>query len=176
MGVGAPANDTDADADATTAAAAQPLLRLLDVPGHGKLRHMVWEAVREETGLRGVIFVVDSAAGTTESSTAEAAALLRGVLRAVRARRRAVPVLLAATKQDLFSAVPAGLVGRGLERAVERGGGIAGVGEEEEEEEEEERGGFARMGVEVEVLGGFVGEHGEGLREWWEWMGGVLRS
>ncbi|KAI9692895.1 MAG: hypothetical protein M1822_004889 [Bathelium mastoideum] len=206
--------------DPTSAAPARFHLR--DTPGHGKLRHFSLAALQPNSSsnsssqqhgasnavqsLKGIIFVVDSAAlaspglGGAGGALTEAAEYLYDVLavlqrRHTRARTArdpaGVPVLVAANKMDLFTALPQSLVRTALEREVgkvreTRGKGLldSGVdmGTEGEEEDREWLGGgegefrFEMMEeceVSVKVVGGNV-LAGEGektdVEGWWEWI------
>jgi signal recognition particle receptor subunit beta len=155
--------------------------------------------------LKGVVFMLDAAAlgSDTDDGVAlrDAANYLHDVLLALQQRAAsgrssrhpsAIPVLVAANKSDLFTALPAALVKSQLEAELGRirksrskgllnsgvGGDEDGVeGSEEEEawlgEYGSEKFGFGQMRefeIEVEVLGGnTVGEQG-GVDKWWAWM------
>lgn len=99
-------------------------------------------------------------------------------------------MLVAANKQDLFTALPAQLVRKNLEREITkvrdtRAKGLldSGVGGDEDEEEREwlGEGGegafeFRQMeecGVEVQVVGGNVraeGDEAPHVQNWWAWV------
>jgi signal recognition particle receptor subunit beta len=105
-----------------------------------------------------------------------------------------IRVLVAANKQDLFTALPQGAVRERLEVEIERlrasrRRGLVTVGEEEGAEVDgedvlggdgEEKFSFGILqqeyGIEVDVLGGAVKgeEAGKGVRRWEEWVGGCL--
>jgi signal recognition particle receptor subunit beta len=105
-----------------------------------------------------------------------------------------IRVLVAANKQDLFTALPQGAVRERLEMEIERvrvsrRKGLVTVGEEEGAELEgedvlagdgEEKFSFETLeqefGIEVDVLGGAVRgeEAGKGVRRWEEWIGRCL--
>lgn len=139
--------------------------------------------------------MVDAAALAEESGLMDAAEYLHDVLLALQkgytgvGPSKAVPVLVAANKMDLFTALPANLVKRQLEQAISevrkgrakalRDGGAALSGGEDEVDEEKEwlgeggEGAFefgmvAESGVEVRVEGGSVVE---GVEGWWGWVG-----
>ncbi|KAI1175979.1 signal recognition particle receptor beta subunit [Nemania sp. FL0916] len=148
--------------------------------------------------LRGVIFVVDAAA--LDESIADAATYLYDVLLALQKRASAsqtsrsphsVPVLVAANKLDLFTALPASLVRSNLESELARirqsrskglldsGVGTDEVGSEEQDtwlgEYGSEKFSFGQMrefDVEVEVLGGSVLEGN--VDRWWDWISGRI--
>ncbi|KAI1191672.1 signal recognition particle receptor beta subunit [Nemania serpens] len=122
--------------------------RLLDTPGHGKLRGLAMAQLGGDGGkgkgkgkdgkgaagqadsaamLRGVVFVVDAA--TLDDSVADAATFLHDVLLALQRRAgaggtsrspNAVHILVAANKLDLFTALPASLVRSNLEAEIGR--------------------------------------------------------
>jgi len=102
-------------------------------------------------------------------------------------------VLIAANKQDLFTALPQGAVRERLEAEIERvrsskSRGLTTVGEDVDEPQEEEvlggdgEGKFSfkllkeEFDIKVDVLGGAVKgeEAGKGVRRWEEWIGSSL--
>ncbi|KAI0602943.1 signal recognition particle receptor beta subunit-domain-containing protein [Biscogniauxia sp. FL1348] len=184
---------------------------LVDTPGHGKLRgHALGRLApggaggeesqaRRGQGLKGVVFVVDSAAladDGTGATLSDTAAYLYDVLLALQRRagagksaRRpdAVPVLIAANKNDLFTALPAALVRSNLEAEIGRirqsrskglldsGVGIDDIGSEEQDgwigEYGSDKFSFAQMrefDIDVQVAGGSVLE-GK-VDKWWDWI------
>lgn len=178
---------------------------LLDTPGHGKLRHFATAQLADPQikSVKAIIFVVDAAALAEEAGLVEAAEYLHDVLLALQKRYTGaksskgpteIPVLVAANKMDLFTALPAALVKVQLEKAISevRGsrakalkdaGAVLNGGEDGDVDEEKEwlgEGGdgdfdFGMMGesgVGVEVLGGnVVGNEGGGVGPWWAWIG-----
>ncbi|OJD37383.1 srp receptor beta subunit [Diplodia corticola] len=176
-------------------------LSLTDTPGHGKLRgNALAAALATSKNLRGVVYLVDAAAlAASPAGLADAAEFLHDVLLALQKRytgartskaTQATPVLVAANKLDLFTALPPQLVRAQLEHEVEkvrvaRAKGILDVGVSEDSAGEEHEwlglGGESKfefkhmeeMNVPVEVVGGSVkGEEGEGpdVKGWWEWI------
>jgi signal recognition particle receptor subunit beta len=199
------------------AALARRKLLLADTPGHGKLRHLALDelergkATARAVAAGGVVFVVDAAGLGAEDAGAagglrEAAGYLHDALlllqRQVAAgrRRRGVPVLVAANKMDLFTALPAGMVRASLEAEISRqrstrARGIAGAAsagkkgegldtaadalDEGRDEgdvlagESEGRFEFARMaewGIEVAVVGGSAAGEEASVDGWWDWI------
>ena len=132
----------------------------------------------------------------------DAASYLHDILLALQKRKtgkggrkakKDIAVLVAANKQDLFTALPPGAVRERLETEIEKvrtakRRGLVTVGEDETEDVEENMLGGggeasftfdlmrAEYGVEIEVLGGAVigEEAGKGVRRWEEWIGGRL--
>jgi len=157
-----------------------------------------------KTRLRGVVFMVDTAALVDETTLRDTATYLHDVLLVLQKRAKngssskrttEIPVLIAANKQDLFTALPPGSVREKLEAEIERirlskNKGLldaADTGLEDDEEilgnEEEEAFSFKllehEVGVKVEVVGGAVKgdqqeEFGSGVRRWEEWVGMCL--
>lgn len=155
-----------------------------------------------EPALRGVIFVVDSSVLDSSDSVAsrDTAVYLHDTLLALQRRatsktkgKTATPVLVAANKQDLFTALPAGAVKERLQAEIERvrvskSKGLTTVGQEPDADGEdhvlggggEEVFTFKLMedeyDIKVDVLGGAVKgeEAGKGVRRWEEWIGGCL--
>ena len=176
---------------------------LLDTPGHGKLRHYASAALADPKHIRGIIFVVDAAALAEEAGLNDAAFYLHDVLLSLQKRYtsaktskgpKEIPVLIAANKMDLFTALPANLVKHQLEKAITevrtsratalRDAGAALSGGEDEVDEEKEwlgEGGegafeFAQMreiGTTVGVVGANVcsGREVGSVEGWWEWIG-----
>ncbi|KAH3915533.1 signal recognition particle receptor subunit beta [Parastagonospora nodorum] len=179
---------------------------LLDTPGHGKLRHHATSILANPNSLRGIIFVVDAASLADESGLIEAASYLHDILLALQKRYTTatsskappgIPVLIAANKMDLFTALPAGLVKVQLEKAITqvragratalRDAGAALSGGEDEVDEEKEwlgEGGegafeFTQMqevGTSVGVVGGNVvqGKERGDVEGWWAWIAELL--
>ncbi|KAF2704295.1 P-loop containing nucleoside triphosphate hydrolase protein [Pleomassaria siparia CBS 279.74] len=180
-------------------------LLLLDTPGHGKLRHYATKQLIESKNVRGIIFVVDAASVAEEVGLSEAAEYLHDVLLALQKRYtgaktskgpKEIPVLIAANKMDLFTALPPHLVEIQLEKAISevrknrakglKDSGVALGGEDEELEEEREwlgEGGegsfkFRQMeevgtGVIVKA-GNVLGADGTDVKGWWEWVADQL--
>ncbi|KAL6253022.1 hypothetical protein RBB50_000742 [Rhinocladiella similis] len=175
---------------------------IIDTPGHGKLRSEQALSHIREPALRGVIFVVDSSVLDSSDSVAsrDTAVYLHDTLLALQRRatsktkgKTATPVLVAANKQDLFTALPAGAVKERLQAEIERvrvskSKGLTTVGQEPDADGEdhvlggggEEVFTFKLMedeyDIKVDVLGGAVKgeEAGKGVRRWEEWIGGCL--
>lgn len=193
---------------------------LVDTPGHGKLRHfasarlasLASAGASSASRVRAIVFMVDAAALGSGSGDADAsghdalptaAAYLYDVLLALQKRTGsgnssrapyAVPVLVAANKSDLFTALPASLVRTSLEAELGRIRSTrsralldSGVGADEVDRAEEaddwlgkygsDKFTFAQMrefDVEVDVLGGSVlggsGGPGGGVDKWWSWI------
>lgn len=175
---------------------------VVDIPGHGKLRSDALSrfspAALADAKARGVVFVVDAAALSDQDYLAAAGGYLYDVLLALQRRTAgiktskipgAIPVLVAANKGDLFTALPAALVKSTLEAEISRvrasrSKGLldSGVGGEEVGGEEAdawlgaygtEKFGFEQMkefNVDVEVVGGNVLGEGPGVDKWWKWM------
>jgi signal recognition particle receptor subunit beta len=179
-----------------TSAHSQPTFQLIDTPGHGKLRHQAYSLVNGEpaSAPKGILFVLDAAA----PSLADAAAYLHDVLLVLQKRRTqaktsklppVIPVLVAANKQDVFTALPAPVVRRRLEEEIgnvrsSRSRGLldssmqgdegAGIGNDDDEEASwlGEYGSkkfsfeqLAEFGVDVTVAGGNVLAEGEEGRD-----------
>ena len=187
---------------------------VLDTPGHGKLRPSVSLSTANisSTALSGILFVIDASALDSSSYLSDAAGYLHDTLLALLRRRRlktlskqakskSIPVLIAANKQDLFTALPQGSVRERLEQEIERirdsrRRGVVAVEEKDEgdlgvDDDDfemlgsggEQKFTFAALededngpGLRVEVLGGSVRgeEAGKGVQRWQEWIGDCL--
>ncbi|KAL2872246.1 signal recognition particle receptor subunit beta [Aspergillus lucknowensis] len=188
--------------------------RVRDTPGHGKLRgsqglsELLSMSTSKDTKLklRGVIFMVDTAAISEAEALRDAASYLYDVLLVLQKRAlnlgksslkaaAEIPVLIAANKQDLFTALPPGSVREKLEGEIDRirkskskglmdASADAGGAEGEDDilgsydvkdtftfkEFEDE------IGIKIELAGGAVkgddeGAIGAGVRRWEEWVG-----
>lgn len=180
----------------------------MDTPGHGKLRHHAFDNIIRPQNLRGIIFLVDAADlsssdSGTENSLRQAAEYLHDLLLLLQKRAtnsksskgpRQLPVLIAANKLDLFTALPAQLVASSLESEItsvrnSRNKGLldSGIGMSDldigEEREWLGDGGegkfdFTQMeevNVSVSVAGGNVqGSEGSDVKKWWDWIGSNL--
>ena len=178
---------------------------LLDTPGHGKLRHFATTQLANPTNVRGIIFVVDAASVAEEAGLNETAEYLHDVLLALQKRYtgatsskgpKEIPVLIAANKMDLFTALPPHLVTQQLEKAISevrksrakglKDSGRTLGGEDEELDEEKEwlgEGGegsfeFTQMeevGTNVTVQGGnAIGGGAADVKSWYEWIAAQL--
>ncbi|KAK1819141.1 hypothetical protein LTR12_006456 [Friedmanniomyces endolithicus] len=186
-----------------TSSRSQPSVLLLDTPGHGKLRHHAIASLTSPTALKGLLFVVDSAVLSSAAGLTETAEYLYDVLLLLQKRHTqgktskgplAIPVLLVANKQDVFTSLPAGLVKSKLEEELgkvrqTRSKGLldSGIGMDDDGEADEESNWlgeygakgfkFAQMrehGVEIEVVGMSTNAEGEDEgrgRECWGWIG-----
>lgn len=188
-----------------------------DTPGHGKLRgaqgvsqlHTMSTTKDARSKVRGVVFTVDTAALAQDETLRDTAIYLHDILLVLqkRALRRGksyliaageIPVLVAANKQDLFTALPPGSVREKLESEIDRirkskskglmdasvDSGMGG-GEEEILGDDDVQDKFTfklledEVGIKVDVVGGAVkGDDdqnvGSGVRRWEEWVGQCL--
>lgn len=162
-----------------------------------------------KTKLRGVIFMVDTAALVDEATLRDTATYLHDVLLVLQKRALGkgksstkrvseIPVLVAANKQDLFTALPPGSVREKLEAEIDRirksktkglmdaSMDSAAVDADEDDVlgDDYAEGVFSfklleQVGIKVEVAGGAVKgdqqeEFGSGVRRWEEWVGMCL--
>ncbi|KAL8775316.1 MAG: hypothetical protein Q9209_000323 [Squamulea sp. 1 TL-2023] len=180
-------------------------LLIQDTPGHGKLRHYAMNGISKPQSFQGIIFVVDAADLSSEASEGarQTAEYLHDILLQLQKRAtntksskapKEMPVLIAANKMDLFTALPAPLVKSTLESEITKvrkslGAGLldSGVGAKGLDAAEEQdwlgevgegKFGFAQLeefNVQVQVLGGNVtGVDGSDVRQWWDWIGSIL--
>lgn len=182
---------------------------LADTPGHGKIRHHAFDSVIKPLNLKGIIFVVDAAdlssgsSGAVNESLRQTAEYLHDLLLVLQKRATntttsrgpaELPVLIAANKLDLFTALPAHLVKTALESEISnvrssRNKGLldSGIGMNDltigDEKEWLGDGGegkfeFSQMeevNVSVSVTGGNVlGADGPDIDQWWDWIGSNL--
>ena len=169
---------------------------LVDTPGHGKLRNVAMGRLESTEKLRAIVFVVDAAALSEHEALAHTASYLYDVLlhlqKKASDKRKAkapVPVLIAANKMDLFTALPAAMVKSHLEAEFTRiraskskglldsGVGIDDIGSEEQDawlgEYGSEKFSFNQMqefDIEVEVIPGSVMGDSPGADKWWWWI------
>jgi signal recognition particle receptor subunit beta len=172
---------------------------VVDTPGHGKLRGVATQLLAATPKLRGLVFVVDAGALSEHDALAEAATYLYEVLLFLQKRITAakgktdglaIPVLIAANKADLFTALPGALVKSSLEMELGRmrltrskGLKASGVGADDVDNTEEgddwlgefgsEKFTFAQMQefeVDVEIMTGNVLGDGPGADRWWRWI------
>lgn len=193
------------DLDAAGAVATKFLM--VDTPGHGKLRHYAFGRLTPEgvqsARLKVVVFVVDAAALSEPSVLADAATYLYDVLLRLQKRMGstktsrapyAIPVLVAANKTDLFTALPAKLVRSNLEKELgrirrTRSKGLldSGVGADDfggNEEADDWLGEYGsdefkfdqmrEFDIDVDVEGGAVLGDKPDVDKWWTWIGNKL--
>ncbi|RDL38173.1 p-loop containing nucleoside triphosphate hydrolase [Venustampulla echinocandica] len=172
---------------------------LIDTPGHGKLRHHALDNLTNPQNLKGIIFVADAATlSAGDEGLRQTADYLHDVLLLLQKRMesknkaakklRDIPVLIAANKMDLFTALPAALVKSTLEAEItkirtSRSKRLldSGIGIEDDAENDDWLGEigskefkFSQMeefDVLVEVAGGKVaGGDGPAVDKWWKWV------
>lgn len=170
---------------------------LIDTPGHAKLRTAAIGKLDRTEKLKAVVFMVDAAALGERDVLAPTAAYLYDVLLFLQRRATAssaaakgsVPILIAANKVDLFTALPSTLVKSNLEAELTRiraskskglldsGVGTDDIGSEEQDSWLGEYGSskftFAQLqefDVEVDVIPGNVTGDGPGVDKWWWWI------
>jgi len=178
---------------------------LADTPGHGKLRHHAFDHITKPQNLKGIIFMVDAADMSLAGSEGlrQAAEYLHDLLLVLQKRStssktskapKELPVLIAANKLDLFTALPAPLVKAALETEITKvrssrnkgllDSGISmneiDIGEEKEWLGDGGEGKFEfsqmeEVNVPVSVAGGNVlGSDGPDVAQWWNWIGSNL--
>ncbi|OAQ61159.1 ADP-ribosylation factor domain-containing protein [Pochonia chlamydosporia 170] len=169
---------------------------LIDTPGHGKLRNVAMGKLESAEKVKAVVFMVDAAALGEQETLAPTAAYLYDVLLYLQKKasdkgknKAAIPVLIAANKMDLFTALPANLVKSQLENELSRirasrskglldsGVGVDEIGSEEQDswlgEYGSEKFSFQQMGefdIDVEVVPGSVTTEEADVDKWWWWM------
>ncbi|KAK7408348.1 hypothetical protein QQX98_009496 [Neonectria punicea] len=169
---------------------------LIDTPGHGKLRNSALGKLHRSEKLHAVVFVVDAAALGEQETLAPTAAYLYDVLLFLQKRattsaksKAAIPILIAANKMDLFTALPSTLVKSNLEAEITRiraskskglldsGVGSDEIGSEEQDSWLGEYGSskftFSQLQefeIEVDVIPGNVTGDGPGADKWWWWI------
>lgn len=173
---------------------------LIDAPGHGKLRHHALGMITKPENLKGVIFMVDGAAlSAADDGLRQTAGYLHDILLLLQKRMtgsktskalKGMPVLIAANKLDLFTALPAALVKSSLESEItkirtSRSKGLldSGIGMNDGAGEDSDDW-LGAMGsttfkftemdefdILVEVKGGnVVGNDGPDVKKWWSWV------
>ncbi|MCJ1249926.1 hypothetical protein MMC30_007152 [Trapelia coarctata] len=174
---------------------------LIDTPGHGKLRYHAIDSIVKPQHLKGIIYVVDAAnISPGNAGLREAAEYLHDILLLLQKRAAAaksskeIPVLIAANKMDLFTALPTSLVKTVLEQEITNirtsrakgllDSGIAmtdmDAGDERGWLGEGGEGNFefsqmVEVNVSVTVAGGNSGSFGENdVTKWWDWIGSNL--
>jgi len=170
---------------------------LVDTPGHGKLRHHALENITNPQNLKGLIFVVDAATlSAGDEGLRQTADYLHDVLLVLQKRvgtkaakaLKEVPVLIAANKMDLFTALPVALVKSSLEGEItkvriSRSKGLldSGIGMDDADDEKDDWLGemgskefkFSQMeefDIAIEVAGGNVLGDGPIVDKWWKWI------
>jgi len=189
----------DLDASGSTA----KKFLLIDTPGHAKLRtgamSYLAQATNTASKLKAVVFMVDAGALSEHDSLAATASYLHDVLLFLQKRMAAgksskapaaVPVLIAANKADLFTALPAALVKSNLEaelgrirRTKSKGLLDSGVRADDAVNTSEgddwlgeygaEKFAFSQMrefDIDVDVIAGNALGEGPGVDRWWKWM------
>lgn len=131
--------------------------KIVDTPGHGKLRgeQALSRITKQDASLRGVMFMLDSAAidGSTDGGemAKDTVGYLHDVLLSLQRRPKIVKkvkgedvrVLVACNKQDLFTSLPASAIRERLQSELERvrtskKRGVSAVDAREDQEENED--------------------------------------
>lgn len=199
MPVGAVAESDKYRSDNDPTTQAHKKFLLVDTPGHGKLRHHALENITNPQNLKGLIFLVDAATlSAADEGLRQTADYLHDVLLVLQKRMsgtkaakalKEIPVLIAANKMDLFTALPAALVKNSLEAEItrvrsSRSKGLldSGIGMGDAEDEKDDWLGemgsadfkFSQMeefDISVDVLGGNVlGGEKPTVDKWWKWI------
>ena len=179
---------------------------LADTPGHGKLRYYAFNSIVKPQNLKGIIFVVDAADLSTDQgndSLRQTAEYLHDLLLSLQNRSiktkpskglQELPVLVAANKLDLFTALPAALVRTALESEItkirtSRNAGLLDSGIEmgdmssgedkdwlgDDGDAKFEFTQMEELNIPVTVLGGNVmGSEKPDVEKWWDWIGSKL--
>jgi len=162
------------------------------------LRHHALDNITNPANLKGLIFLVDAATlSAGDEGLRQTADYLHDVLLILQKRTsgnkaakalKEIPVLIAANKMDLFTALPAALVRSSLEMEISkvrtsRSKGLldSGIGMEDAEEKDDWLGEFGstefkfkqmeEFDIQVEVIGGnVVGGEGPTVNRWWGWV------
>lgn len=168
---------------------------LIDTPGHGKLRHHALSNITNPQNLKGIVFVVDAASlaagdeGLRQTSDYlhDTLLLLQKRMSNSAKKMKELPILIAANKMDLFTALPAPLVKTTLEAEItkirsSRSKGLldSGIGMGDGDDEKDDWLGemgsrdfkFKQMEefeVSVEVAGGNV-TGDPTVEKWWKWI------
>lgn len=155
--------------------------------------------------MQGIIFMVDAAALSSDTSEGarQTAEYLHDVLLQLQKQvtesksskaRKEMPVLIAANKLDLFTALPAPTVKSKLESEItkvrkSRSEGLldSGIGSKDLDvgnegdwlgdmgDGEFKFSQLEEFNVQIKVAGGNVtGADGSEVKQWWEWIGGIL--
>ncbi|CEJ82161.1 Putative Signal recognition particle receptor, beta subunit [[Torrubiella] hemipterigena] len=169
---------------------------LIDTPGHGKLRNIAMGKLARSEKLKAVVFAVDASSIGEHDFLAPTAAYLYDLLLFLQKKasskgkdKASVPVLIAANKMDLFTALPATMVRSNLEAELTRirasrskglldtGVGIDDIGSEEQDgwlgEYGSDKFTFAQMqefDIDVDVIGGSVMSEKADVDKWWWWV------
>lgn len=169
---------------------------LVDTPGHGKLRNVAMGKANRAERLKAVVFMVDASALGEQDTLAATAAYLYEVLLFLQKRatstgkdKMSIPVMIAANKMDLFTALPAIKIKTYLETEISRirssrskglldsGVGIDDIGSEEQDgwlgEYGSDKFSFQQMqefDIDVEVIGGSVMAEKADVDKWWWWI------
>lgn len=170
---------------------------LTDTPGHGKLRYFARQNITNLQNLKGVIFVVDAARlKSGDDYLRQTAEYLYEVLLLLKKKiekskfAKATPVLVAANKMDLFTALPREIIQRNLESEISKlqiaklnglqdSGSAEEIGPEDERdqwlvEKGSENFQFSQLeesiNVPVNILSGHVKGENPQIEEWWMWI------
>ncbi|POS86083.1 hypothetical protein EPUL_001581 [Erysiphe pulchra] len=170
---------------------------LTDTPGHGKLRYIARQNITNLQNLKGIIFIVDAARlKPGDYYLRHTAEYLYEVLLLLKKKAeksnfvKATPVLIAANKMDLFTALPREIIKRNLESEISKlheaklnglqdSGTAEDIGSEDGKDEwlgekGSENFKFSQLeesiNVPVDILSGHVKGEDPQIEEWWMWI------
>lgn len=93
-------------------------VRLMEFPGHLKLRSKLLDEIRNSVNIKGLVFVIDSTVDPKQlTKTAE---FLFQILQLTERRKDGVDILLACNKSEMFTARPALKIRDVLEKEIEK--------------------------------------------------------
>lgn len=172
---------------------------LIDTPGHAKLRYYAWDTITKPQNLRGIIFMVDAAnLSAGEEGLQETSEYLHDTLLILQKRSESskssrphpeIPILVAANKLDLFTALPVTMVKSTLESEItkiraSKDKGLLSSGNDAADNDDwlgsvgTNAFKFSQMeefDIHVDFEGGnILGGEGEDVRKWWAWVGDRL--
>lgn len=159
-------------------------ITIVDLPGHAKLGHLLNDALNTYSNIKGILFVIDAAAGP--NGVRVAAERLFTLLLRTEQRMGGIDLMIACNKADVFNMIPAVRMKSLLEEEIQniretRSKGLGTVGasgslEDDNEDDGSWLGGerfeFVNLDSEVSISDGSVLTNN--VEHWKRWVEGVV--
>lgn len=159
-------------------------ITIVDLPGHAKLGHILNETLNNYSNIKGILFVIDAAAGN--NGVRIAAERLFTLLLRTEQRMGGIDLMIACNKADVFNMIPAVRMKKLLEEEIQniretkaKGLGTVGASGSLDDDNEDDgswlggdRFDFVNLDSEVSISDGSVLTNN--VEHWKRWVEGIV--